>query len=83
MEFIFWFLILPILLRVAVIVAFVTANVVCLLFIIKCIRVMFSEKAVQSIIRHPILHLAWMLATVVCANFAINGYREIWHVLSR
>jgi len=53
------------------------------LFIIKCIRVMFSEKVMQSIIRHPLLHFIWMLATIVCANFAINGYREIWNVVSR
>jgi len=66
-----------------ILLAFVVSNVVCLLFIIKCIRVMFSEKAMQSIIRHPVLHVLWMLAAMVCANFAINGYQEIWNIVRR
>jgi len=62
---------------------FVVSNAVCLLFIIKCVRIMFSEEVMQSVLRRPFFHLVWMLSAIGCGIVATYGYRMIWNALSR
>ena len=55
-------------------VAFPVSVTVCGCFIVKCVRAMFSEQVMQSVIREPVFHFFWMLLAIPCSKYVIRGF---------
>ena len=74
MEFLGPTLLLYFFLAAVAVAAFPLSVTVCGWFIVKCVRAMFSEQVMQSMIREPVFHFFWMLLAIPCGIYVMRGF---------